>query len=155
MTTEWVEYLANIAVEEDEFSEAESFSEGEETSWRFMNNDEANVELQDDVIDLKLLRVLKEEMEVIFGRISSKIDMQKDIMNEVVRIFVDPVLNSWTAAANAGRNENTPLLCQQDVCEFIRTLAFLSTYKETPSTEFFASVNHYPASVAKSRSRGF
>ena len=146
MTTEWVEYLADIAVEEDEFSEAESFTEGEETSWRFMNNDEANVELQDDVIDLKLLRVLKEEMEVIFGRISSKIDMQKDIMNEVVRIFVDPVLNSWTAAANAGRNENTPLLSPQDVCEFIRTLAFLSTYKETP-TEFFASVDRYPASV--------
>ena len=92
MTTQWVEYLANVAVEEDEFSEEESSSEGEETSWRFMKNDDANVELQDDVIDLKLLRILKEEMEVICGRVLSKIDTQKDIMNEVVRIFVDPVL---------------------------------------------------------------
>mmetsp|Transcript_2567 Transcript_2567/g.3610 ORF Transcript_2567/g.3610 Transcript_2567/m.3610 type:complete len:82 (-) Transcript_2567:2650-2895(-) len=57
-----------------------------------MKNDDANVELQDDVIDLKLLRILKEEMEVICGRVLSKIDTQKDIMNEVVRIFVDPVL---------------------------------------------------------------
>ena len=92
MTTQWVQYLADVAVEEDEFSEEESSCEGEETSWRFMKNDDANVELQDDVIDLKLLRILKEEMEVICGHVLSKIDTQKDIMNEVVRIFVDPVL---------------------------------------------------------------
>ena len=74
---------------DDEYSDLSDFSDG---GWRFIRTPvDAPISFQLDAADKLLLKTLKEEMRVISGRILSMIDPTKNLLNEIVNLFLSPL----------------------------------------------------------------
>ena len=96
-----------------------------------------------DSADKLLLKTLQEETRVISGRILSMIDPSKNVLNEIVNLFLSPLISAWTDTANASNPTDAPPLQVNAIHHFIRTLACLLFYKKTPSS-FFGNESAFP-----------
>ena len=54
-----------------------------------------------NAVDKFLFNNFKEEIDVVTGRIFSKINTSSDIMNQIFNLFVDPLISGKLDAANA------------------------------------------------------
>ena len=114
------EYDSN---DDDEDSDLSDFSGG---GCRFIKTPvDAPISFQLDSADKLLLKTLKEETRVISGRILSMIDPSKNLLNEIVNLFLSPLISVWTDTANASNTINLPHLQVN-----------LLFYKKTPSCFF-------------------
>jgi len=84
-------------------------SEINEGVWRFMKTPrQANLVFHLNVLDKFLFNNFKEEIDLITGRILSKINTSRDIMIQIVNLFLDPLISGWLDAANSYL---TPISC--------------------------------------------
>ena len=114
------EYDSN---DDDEDSDLSDFSDG---GWRFIKTPvDAPISFQLDSADKLLLKTLQEETKVTSGRILSMIDPFKNLLNEIVNLFLSPLISVWTDTANASNTINLPHLQVN-----------LLFYKKTPSCFF-------------------
>ena len=119
-------------------------SEINEGVWRFMKTPhQANLTFHLNAVDNFLFNNFKEEIDVVTGRIFSKINTSSDIMNQIVNLFVDPLISRWLDAANASNHQDDVPLTDEDMRHFIKTLAYLSFYGKTP-TVFFGNERAFP-----------
>ena len=132
------EYESN---NDDDDSDQSEYGNG---GWRFITTPvDAPISFQLDSVDKLLLKTLKEETRVISGRILSMIDPSKNLLNKIVNLFLSPLISAWTDTANASNTKDVPPLKANAIHHFIRTLAYLSFYKQTPSY-FFGNENAFP-----------
>jgi len=109
-------------------------SEINEGVWRFMKTPcQANLTFHLNATDKSLFNIFKERIDVVTGRMFSKINTSSDIMIQIVNLFVDPLLSGWLDAANASNHQDDVPLTDEEVCHFIKTLAYLSFYAKTPT----------------------
>ena len=119
-------------------------SEINEGVWRFMKTPrQANLAFHLNAVDKFLFDNFKEEIDVVTGRVFSKINTSSDIMNQIVNLFVDPLISGWLDAANASNLQDDVPLTDEDMRHFIKTLAYLSFYGKTP-TVFFGNARAFP-----------
>lgn len=112
-------------------------SEINEGVWRFMKTPrQANLAFHLNAVDKFLFDNFKEEIDVVTGRVFSKINTSSDIMNQIVNLFVDPLISGWLNAANASNLQDDVPLTDEDMRHFIKTLAYLSFYGKTPTVFF-------------------
>ena len=84
-------------------------SEINEGVWRFMKTPrQANLAFHLNVLDKFIFNNFKEEVDVITGRILSKINTSRDVMIQIVNLFLDPLISGWLDAANSYL---TPISC--------------------------------------------
>ena len=74
----------------------------------------------------QLLNTFK--INVISNRVLSKIDTSRNIMKQVVGLLLNPIISGWVDAANAGNTQDDTPLTDEDMHQFIKTLAYLSFY---------------------------
>ena len=105
-------------------------SEINEGVWRFMKTPhQANLTFHLNAVDNFLFNNFKEEIDVVTGRIFSKINASSDIMNQIVNLFVDPLISGWLDAANASNHLDDVPLTDEDMRHFIKTLAYRNKSK--------------------------
>ena len=127
--------------DEDYFNVDSEINDG---VWRFMKTPrQANLTFHLNAADKFLFNNFKEEIDVVTGRVFSKINTSSDIMNQIVNLFVDPLISGWLDAANASNLQDDVPLTDEDMRHFIKTLAYLSFYGETP-TVFFGNAPAFP-----------
>ena len=108
------EYDSN---DDDEDSDLSDFSNG---VWRFIKTPvDAPISFQLDSADKLLLKTLKEETRVISGRILSMIDPSKNLLNEIVNLFLSPLISAWTDTANVSNAIDVPPLQAKAIHHFI------------------------------------
>ena len=71
------------------------------------------------------------------------INPTKNLLNEIVNLFLSPLISAWTDTANASNAIDIPPLKANAIHHFIRTLAYLSFYKQTP-LYFFSNESAFP-----------
>lgn len=138
--------------------ESESEDEAEETAlfskWSYLNElDE--VSITTDNHDHLLLRVAKEEMAEVARRVKGALGTTAPTRSAVANIFLKdlvPVLVSAMNASIPSGDDATERFGEGDVVEFIRCLAIMSFYRETPSNFFnTALADAYPAASTRSQ----
>ena len=71
------------------------------------------------------------------------IDPSKNLLNEILNLFLSPLISAWTDTANASNAADISPLHANAIHHFIRTLAYLSFYKKT-SSSFFDNESAFP-----------
>ena len=56
---------------------------------------QANLDFHLNAVDKFLFNNFKEEIDVVTGRILSKINTSRDIMIQIVNLFLDPLILGW------------------------------------------------------------
>ena len=99
------EYDSN---DDDEDSDLSDFSN---EGWRFIKTPiDTPISFQLDSVDKLLLKTLQEETRVISGKILSMINPSKNLLNEIVNLFLSPLISTWTDTAKASNAIDIPPL---------------------------------------------
>lgn len=89
-------YDTDNAEEDDTFSEEEDAQyEPDEatTSWNYIPTpDDANVTIVSGTVEDMLYRTMREEINVISHRILNRMDTDKDLLNDIAKMLINPLL---------------------------------------------------------------
>ena len=129
----WMDFPENNNGEDDDLS-----SEGLFTKWKRQNTGDIDVSITTEGTGAFILRRCKAEFEVISSRVSSlaAADGVPVTISFILNLFVLPLVPILKACMNATIAAGEEPSTKADVIEFMRTLALLSFYRDTP-TNFF------------------
>lgn len=139
-------YDTDDAEEDDAFSEEEDahIEEEDTTTWNFISTPEdAPVTIVTGAVDEFLFQTMKDEINVICFRIRTRMNPNNDLLNEVAKLLLNPLIPSWVDACNASLRTDEVPIKHEEMESFITTLSYLSFYQVTPTT-FFGEDEAFP-----------
>lgn len=119
------------------------------TGWNYLsiptsNSDNVSLEA-DSGVEKLLLDTLKNEIQTIGSRVLARTNNNSNLLLEVSKLLIDPLIPCWTDAANAGNNEADTIVEQSHMREFITIFSYLSYYQKTHTIFFGNKAAHPPA----------